>query len=60
MKRIHLFEFEDLPWFPNWLRTCMTRYIVTIHRLLGSAGELAALAVHCLGRRRIQCTHLHA
>lgn len=48
MKRIHLFEFEDFPWFPNWLRTCMTRYIIAVHKLLGSAGELAGLIARVL------------
>jgi len=32
MKRIHLFEFEDFSWFPNWLRVRMTRLIVVMHR----------------------------
>jgi hypothetical protein len=43
MKRIHLFEFEDFQWFPNMLRMCMTNYILTMHRLLGSAEDLAKL-----------------
>ncbi len=43
MKRIHLFEIEDFAWFPDVLRTCMTRLIVVMHRLLGSRDELAAL-----------------
>lgn len=36
MKRIHLFEFEDLNWFPNFIRVCMTRYLLLIHKLFGS------------------------
>lgn len=43
MKRIQLFEFEDFPWFPNFLRMCMTNYIRTFHRLLGSRTEIAGL-----------------
>lgn len=43
MKRIHLFEFEDLNWFPNWLRIRMTRLIIVMHRLMNSAEELASL-----------------
>jgi hypothetical protein len=43
MKRIHLFEFEDFQWFPDFLRMCMTNYILTMHRLLGSADDLAEL-----------------
>lgn len=27
MKRIHLFEFEDLPWFPDFLRNYMTDFL---------------------------------
>ena len=43
MKRIDLFEFEDLAWFPNWLRTCLTRLIVVMHRLLKSSDDLVPL-----------------
>ncbi|MBX2876160.1 MAG: hypothetical protein KTR30_28830, partial [Saprospiraceae bacterium] len=43
MKRIHLFEFEDLPWFPNLIRKCMTRLIVVMHRLLGTRDHLLEL-----------------
>ncbi|MEM7658402.1 MAG: hypothetical protein AAF399_19905, partial [Bacteroidota bacterium] len=48
MKRTHLFEFEDYPWFPNWLRKCMTRYIVAFHRILKSKHELAKLLAKAL------------
>lgn len=27
MQRLHLFEFEDLPWFPDRIRTAMTDYL---------------------------------
>ncbi|MCR9252020.1 MAG: hypothetical protein NXI20_16465 [bacterium] len=40
MKRIHLFEFEDQAWFPNWIRELMTRYIETFHKLLGTSDQL--------------------
>ena len=43
MKRIDLFEFEDLAWFPNWLRICLTRLIVVMHRLLKSSDDLVPL-----------------
>ena len=43
MKRIHLFEFEDFSWFPNWLRICLTRLMVVMHRMLGTNQELANL-----------------
>ncbi len=48
MKRIHLFEFEDFAWFPNWLRKCMTRYIVAVHRLMDTAPNLAELLARAL------------
>lgn len=48
MKRIHLFEFEDFNWFPNWLRMCMTRYIVTFHKLLGTREPLSKLVAKAL------------
>jgi len=48
LKRIHLFEFEDLPWFPNWLRQHMTLYIVAFHRLLGTPSLIAPLLRRCL------------
>ncbi|WP_040400301.1 DUF2798 domain-containing protein [Cecembia lonarensis] len=34
MKRLHLFEFEDFPWFPNWIRALMTNYIQSFHKIL--------------------------
>ena len=43
MKRIHLFEIEDQSWFPNWLRICMTRLIVVMHRLLKTKHEISSL-----------------
>ena len=37
--RIHLFEFEDLPWFPSVLRNAMTAYLTASWKMLpvGSA-----------------------
>lgn len=43
LKRIHLFEFEDFAWFPNWIRMCMTRYINAFHALLKSHENIASL-----------------
>lgn len=43
MKRIHFFEFEDLPWFPDWIRRCMTAYLKSLHRTLGTAEIIAPL-----------------
>ena len=43
MKRIHLFEFEDLPRFPDWIRRCMTAYLQSLHRTLGTASTIGPL-----------------
>lgn len=48
MKRIHLFEIEDFSWFPGWLRACMTRLIVVMHRALGTSEALAELIARAL------------
>lgn len=48
LKRIHLFEFEDLQWFPNWIRICMTRYIVAFHKILGTSQTLSGLLAKVL------------
>ena len=48
MKRIHLFEFEDLSWFPVWLRECMTHYLCAVHRVLGTKTQLAELLARAL------------
>lgn len=43
MKRIQLFELEDLASCPGWLRVCITRLISVIHRGLGSSEKVASL-----------------
>lgn len=48
MKRIHLFEFEDFSWFPEWLRRCMTRLILVMHHLLGTSEKVADLLADVL------------
>lgn len=48
MKRMQLFEFEDFAWFPTSLRDCLTRFIVTMHRLLSTHDDLAALLSRAL------------
>lgn len=54
MKRIHLFEFEDLSWYPAWLRRCTTRLIMVMHRLLGTADKMAGLVAHMLKKTGIR------
>jgi len=48
LKRIHLFEFEDFAWFPDWLRRCMMRLILVMHDLLGSSHKIADLVAKCI------------
>lgn len=48
MKRIELFEFEDFAWFPNWMRICLTRLIVVMHKLLNSSDDLVPLIKRAL------------
>lgn len=43
VKRMQLFEFEDLAWFPNGLRKCLTAYLQMLHRMLGTRDELVKL-----------------
>jgi len=48
MKRIHLFEFEDQSWFPSWLRACITKMIIPMHRLLGTSEVVAEILAPAL------------
>ncbi|MEM1449165.1 MAG: hypothetical protein AAGI22_08620 [Planctomycetota bacterium] len=43
MKRKHVLEFEDLSWFPGWLRDCMTRVLVVFSRLTGATDAMSRL-----------------
>lgn len=47
MKRIQLFEIEDFPWFPNFLRKYLMQLLYRFHQLLGSA-EVAATQIEAL------------
>ncbi len=56
MKRVHVLEFEDLPWFPGWLRACMTNVLVVFSRKMGVTdvvGRLVARAVKEAGVDRV-------
>ncbi len=48
MKRIHLFEFIDLPWFPNTIRVCMTRLMIVMHNLINAPADVKALILKVL------------
>ena len=54
MNRIDLFEFEDLPWFPDWIRTCVTRLIVVMHKLLNTSDDLVPLIKKALNHSKNQ------
>ncbi len=41
MKRVHRLEFEDLAWFPVWIRACMTNVLVVLMRVIGANDVLA-------------------
>ena len=43
MKRIELFEFEDMAWLPNAIRTGVTKLIAVLHNLLGTSEVIANL-----------------
>lgn len=48
MKRMQLFEFEDFPWFPHFLRQYLTNYLVSFHRFIGTADLLRPLLERAL------------
>lgn len=56
MKRIQLFELEDLHWFPDSIRVCMTRMITVVHRWLGTSDHVSKRLADLIkrsGRRHI-------
>jgi len=53
MKRIQLFEFEDYPWFPQWLRTCMTNLIIVLHKMMGVSEVLGYLIARVLREQKL-------
>ncbi|WP_062055553.1 hypothetical protein [Aquimarina longa] len=53
MKRIHLFEFEDLKWFPNWIRICMTRLIMVMHKKFKTSQDMAKLLSDLIEQTKI-------
>lgn len=57
MKRFHLFEFEDFPWFPYVLRDCMTRYILLIHKLLKTKIDLVKLIEQLVQKTKSNTIH---
>lgn len=53
MKRVQLFEFEDLIWFPDWLRTCMTNLLVVLQKMMGIGNVLAELIEDILIKQKL-------
>jgi hypothetical protein len=50
MRRLHLFEFNDRPWVPAWLRECETEYLHTVLLLAKPFDALAPRLAETLGR----------
>lgn len=48
MRRLHLFEFGDQPWFPRILREAETAYLVAAYRLLPLARDWAERILNTL------------
>ena len=53
MKRVHVLEFEDLRWFPAWLRDCMTKNIAVMAGWLGVRHPLARLISRALQAQKL-------
>jgi len=43
MKRLELFEFEDFPWLPTFVRAGVTNLIEVFHRILGTSNIVSTL-----------------
>ena len=53
MKRVHVFEFADAPWFPSWMRTALTNVIVVLARVMGANDVLSVLVSRVLAEQKI-------
>ena len=53
MKRIQLFEFEDLRWFPKAIRRSMTNLIAVLHRMVGTREVISDLLAPIIQERHI-------
>jgi len=51
--RLHLFEFEDQPWLPGFLRNSMTAYLATTYGLTPFPAQWARHIERLLGHDRI-------
>ena len=49
--RLHLFEFNDLPWLPAFLRDSLTRYLTAAYRTLPAPREWAKLIAKAMDRQ---------
>ncbi len=54
MKRVHVLEFEDLEWFPAWLRGDMTNLIVVLLRAIGTTAILSRLVSRVMADHAIE------
>ncbi|MFI7121204.1 hypothetical protein [Amycolatopsis sp. NPDC049868] len=57
VRRLHLFEFEDLPWFPSWLRDLTTDFLqealILRHKFYAPVTPVLATLIRRTGHRRI-------
>ena len=54
MKRVQLFEFEDLSWFPATIRRSMTNLLVVLHKMMGTKEVIANLLAPVLQDRQLR------
>ena len=48
LKRIHLFEFEDLTWFPYSMRSSLTRLLAVMHKILDTQKDITELLLRLI------------
>lgn len=53
MKRVQLFEFEDLSWFPNWMRASLTKLLNIMNKLMGLRDVVAQLVATILKEQKL-------
>ncbi len=54
--RLHLFELEDYPWYPEWLRASQTDYLRTLMETFNVFKAASPILSHLMQQQK--CTHL--
>ena len=52
MRRVHLVELEDLPWFPAFLRSAMTDWLPVIHGFFGTSSLYAPVVADVMAQTK--------